>query len=117
MEQMVIDRQTAAHYLWGENCDSWVLVDTTGLSIKQESMPGRTKEKPHFHTNAQQFFFILDGTATFYVADKTIVVTKEKGILIQPGTIHYIANEARFPLKFLVISQPTTNDDRTTVDR
>lgn len=55
----VIERNTAEHYLWGDHYDSWVLADTVGLSIKQERMPSGTREKLHFHTNAQQFFFVL----------------------------------------------------------
>lgn len=52
----VIDRNTAEHYLWDNNCDSWVFADTVGLSVKQGRMPRGTREKLHFHTNAQQFF-------------------------------------------------------------
>ena|GEM_PF-6519227 len=28
MTVKIIDKQTAEHYLWGDNCDSWVLTDT-----------------------------------------------------------------------------------------
>ena len=111
----VIDKQSAKHYFWGDGCDSWVLVDTDGLSIKQESMPNGTKEKLHFHTNAQQFFFILKGKATFYFNDKKEIVNEQKGILIEPKAKHYIANDTDEILDFLVISQPTTNNDRTII--
>ncbi len=111
-----IDKQTASHYTWGDNCDSWVLVDSAGLSVKQESMPGGTRERLHFHTHAQQFFFILKGTATFYHENEKLQVPEQKGLLIKPGIRHYIANESDEVLEFLVISQPTTNQDRTTVD-
>jgi len=116
MNKKIIDKETAQHYVWGSNCDSWILVDTPGLSVKQESMPGHTREKLHFHTTAQQFFYILKGTATFYVEESKIVVTEQKGISVDPQTKHYIANETTEPLDFLVISQPTTNHDRTTID-
>lgn len=56
MKRKIIDKQTAEHYLWGDHCDSWILTDTDRLSIKQESMPGGTKENLHFHIHAQQFF-------------------------------------------------------------
>lgn len=117
MTEKIIDRQTAEHYLWGEDCNSWVLADTSGLSVKQESMPSGTKEKLHFHTNAQQFFFILKGSATFYLDENKIIVVEQKGILIHPKTKHYVANEATERLEFLVISQPTTNNDRTTIEQ
>ena len=117
MTEKIIDKQTAEHYLWGNNCNSWVLADTVGLSVKQESMPSGTREKLHFHTNAQQFFFILKGSATFYLEEDKIIVAKQKGILIQPKTKHYISNETTEQLDFLVISQPTTNNDRTTIEQ
>ncbi len=112
----VIDRNIAEHYLWGDNCDSWVLADTAGLSVKQERMPSGTREKLHFHTNAQQFFFVLKGTATFYLEGNRIIVAEQKGILVRPETKHYIANETVEQLDFLVISQPTTNSDRTIIE-
>jgi mannose-6-phosphate isomerase-like protein (cupin superfamily) len=117
MTEKIIDRQTAEHYLWGDNCDSWVLADTVGLSVKQESMPHGTKETLHFHTNAQQFFFILKGSATFYLEDSKIILTEQKGLLIHPKTKHFIANETSEQLDFLVISQPTTNNDRMTIEQ
>lgn len=115
MTEKIIDKRTAEHYVWGNNCDSWILADTDGLSVKQECMPGNTSEKLHFHTNAQQFFYILKGSAAFYLEENRIVVTEGKGLLIRPKTKHYIANESTDELEFLVISQPTTNNDRTTV--
>jgi len=117
MTEKIIDKQTAEHYLWGSNCDSWVLTDTIGLSVKQESMPSSTREKLHFHTNAQQFFYILKGSATFYLEGDKIIVDEQKGILIRPKTKHFIANETTEQLEFLVISQPTTNNDRTTIEQ
>ena len=117
MSTKVIDTQTAPNYTWGDHCDSWVLTDTDGLSVKQESMPPGTREKLHFHTHAQQFFFILDGVATFYLKGEKEVVQARQGLLIPPQAEHYIANETGAPLTFLVISQPTTNHDRTTLEK
>jgi len=111
-----IDKYTAEHYLWGDNCDCWVLVDTEELSVKQESMPSGAKEKLHFHTYAQQFFFILKGTATFYLDNISEIVNEQKGLIILPKTEHYIANNTNERLDFLVISQPSTNNDRTTIE-
>lgn len=115
MKIEVKDILTAAHYIWGENCDSWVLVDSEGLSVKQESMPKGTQEKLHFHAKAQQFFFILKGTATFYLEDEKHIVSHHQGVQIRPNTKHCIANETDEQLDFLVISQPSTNNDRTVI--
>lgn len=105
-------KKTAAHYLWGNSCDSWVLAETDLLSIKQENMPPGTKEILHFHKKAQQFFFVLKGTATFYIDEKRVSLEEQQGLLINKNSKHFIANETTEPLHFLVISQPSTNNDR-----
>jgi len=111
----IIDKQNAEHYTWGNNCDSWVLANTEGLSVKQEKMPSGAKEQLHFHTQAQQLFYILKGSATFYVEEKKIVVNEAQALQILPNQKHFIANDTNEELEFLVISQPSTNKDRITV--
>jgi mannose-6-phosphate isomerase-like protein (cupin superfamily) len=110
-----MDIKTAAHYLWGDNCNSWLLADTDALSVKQERMPGGTKEKLHVHTNAQQFFFILKGTASFYLENEKYVMIENQGLLVSTKAPHFIANETAEEIVFLVISQPSINNDRTVV--
>lgn len=112
---MIIDKTNALHYLWGNNCDSWVLNDTSGLSVKLESMPPNTKELLHYHEQAQQFFFIIKGTAAFYIDAQKHNLNALQGITVQSGFQHFIANESEETLEFLVISQPSTNNDRITV--
>ena len=38
-----VSKNDAAHYIWGEGCDSWVFVDKDTLSVKLESMPPNTR--------------------------------------------------------------------------
>ena len=111
-----VDRYTTQHYTWGNNCDSWVLADTEGLSVKQESMPAGATDKLHFHNQAQQFFFILKDTATFYCEANKHILSEQQGIKIPPNSKHFIANENSSPPEFLVISQPSTNNDKTTIE-
>jgi mannose-6-phosphate isomerase-like protein (cupin superfamily) len=116
MKKEIRDKHSSPHYKWGDNCDSWVLADKEGLSVKHESMPVGTKERAHFHHTAQQFFFVLKGKATFYIEDERVIVQEQSGVMILPNTIHFVANETNDPLDFLVISQPSTNNDRTTIE-
>lgn len=109
------DKTNAPHYTWGNNCDSWVLNDGMGLSVKQELMPQGTKEQLHYHKEASQFFFIIKGIAVFYIDNIKYTVSQHQGITIQPGEKHFIANETDDVLEFLVISQPSTNNDRITL--
>lgn len=111
----MVNKQNARHYTWGNNCDSWIMVDTAGLSVKQELMPPGTKEELHVHEKAQQFFFVLNGTAVFYVNGQKQIISAQQGLSILPGTNHFIANESDENLEFLVISQPSTTNDRQNI--
>ena len=100
------------HYQWGDACDGWNFVDEPSLSVKQERMPSGTSEALHYHKYAQQFFFILEGTATFEINSETVIVNAQEGIHIQAGKKHRISNQSATDLVFILSSQPNTKEDR-----
>jgi mannose-6-phosphate isomerase-like protein (cupin superfamily) len=112
---IITNKHNVTHYTWGNNCDGWPLAETPGLSVKQENMPAGTREQLHYHKTAQQYFYILKGTATFYCENDEFIVSAQTGILINAGTQHYVANQSNTTLEFLVISQPSTQNDRMNV--
>jgi len=114
--KMIKSKQNTEHYNWGGSCDSWVLLNSESLSIKQETMPPNSQEQLHFHKNAQQFFFILKGKATFIVDEEVFEVIENSGFHITPSKKHLIKNQSDFDLEFLVISNPSTNNDRFAVE-
>lgn len=110
-----ISKGNAAQYTWGDNCSSWVLNDTPGLSVKQERMPVGSREQLHYHEHANQFFFVLTGVATFYIEDEMIEVKEQEGISITSNRKHFVVNNTNEPIEFLVISQPSTLNDRINI--
>lgn len=112
---MIKTKENSAHYFWGEECDSWVFHHSENLVVKQEMMPPKTSEKWHFHELAQQFFYILKGEATFYIEEEKFMVKSGEGIAIEAKKKHYIANETSENIEFLVISNPSTDDDRVLI--
>ena len=100
------------HKEWVSGCDAWTLLNTEGLTIKQETMPAGTEEQLHYHQNAQQFFYILKGEAVFEVDDVIIMVHEGEGIHIEAGKHHRIMNKDSVDLEFLVCSQPSAENDR-----
>jgi mannose-6-phosphate isomerase-like protein (cupin superfamily) len=100
------------HSQWGSDCDGWSLVDEDGLSVKQELMPGGTKEVKHYHQTAQQFFYILKGTATFEIEDSILEINEGEGLYIEAGKKHRISNASSEDLEFILCSQPSTKKDR-----
>jgi mannose-6-phosphate isomerase-like protein (cupin superfamily) len=112
---MIISKETAPHYQWAETCTGWVFVENENLSVKQERMPAHTSEQLHYHEKAQQFFFILKGTATFEVENETTAVKANEGFYIEAGKKHRILNNANDDLEFILSSHPTTKGDRVNV--
>ena len=104
------------HYEWAAGCEGWNFVDSEALSVKQERMAGATSEALHYHQKAQQFFFILKGTAHFEVEGETIEVRDGEGLHIEAGKKHKIMNKEVEALEFILCSQPSTANDRINCD-
>ena len=109
---MKINKSSTNHYEWGKKCEGWHLVNNTELSVIKEMMPPSTTEVEHFHKRARQFFYILKGKANFKLENKEIILLAGDGIEVPPNTIHKISNNSNDQVEFLVISQPSTKEDR-----
>lgn len=103
------------HYQWGENCDSWNLVEENSLSVKLERMPPHTSEQLHYHRQAQQFFFVLKGVASFETEEGKFTLSEREGLHIPAGMPHRILNEGTEELEFILSSQPSTLEDRVNI--
>lgn len=104
--------ETAEHYRWGGNCDGWHLVRSANLSVIQERVPSGSSEVRHLHHRAEQFFYVLSGTANLEVGGKTYTLNPRQGLHVPAGVPHTLRNEAPEPLEFLVISTPPSHGDR-----
>ncbi len=108
----MISTQTAEHYIWGGNCDGWVLASGSDLLIIEERMPANTKEIRHYHHKARQFFYVLSGDLTMELNGTTHVVPARAGIEIPAKSPHQARNDSASDVIFLVISAPTSRGDR-----
>jgi mannose-6-phosphate isomerase-like protein (cupin superfamily) len=99
-------------YRWGNDCDGWNFVNDSSMTVKQERMPAGASETLHYHQHAQQFFFILDGEASFEIEDRIIIVKEQEGIHIRAGQKHRIINHTESAIEFILSSQPSTENDR-----
>ena len=109
---MVVSMENAEHYIWGEICDGWHLLQRADMSVIQERVPAGGAEVMHYHTKSRQFFYILEGQGTMAFEDKVIVLKKGQGIEITPQIKHQFANQSNEDVHFLVISVPSTRGDR-----
>lgn len=113
MSEILSKNNCLNHYKWGDNCDGWNFVSKAEAAVKQELMPAQTAEKLHFHTFAEQFFYILKGQATFLIEDETVTVDANNGLQIKAGENHKIMNNGVDDLEFILFSYPSTENDRT----
>lgn len=104
--------KTAAHYIWGGNCDGWHLAASPSLSVIQERVPSGSAETRHLHHRAEQFFYILRGVATLEVDGATHKLQSSEGMHVPAGVPHSLRNEHEHALEFLVISTPPSHGDR-----
>ncbi len=109
---MLISIENAEHYLWGEVCDGWHLLEREEMSIIQERVPAGGAEVMHYHEKARQFFYVLEGEATMAFEDREIILNKGQGIEIPPQRKHQFKNRSNADVHFLVISVPSTRGDR-----
>ena len=108
----VISKQSAPHYQWGDQCDGWHLVKTPTLSVIQERVPPGGKEVRHLHHHAEQFFFVLSGTATLEVDGTVYQLGENQGYHIGAGVPHQISNDTAEHIEFIVTSMPHSHGDR-----
>lgn len=109
---MVIDKNKAEHYVWGEVCDGWHLLKRDDLSIIAERIPPGASESRHVHSKARQFFYVLQGQAIIEMDGQRFTLNQDQGLEIPPGQAHQFINASNAEVHFLVISQPTTRGDR-----
>ena len=108
----MISVSNAPHYKWGNNCDGWHLVQTEKLSVIQERVPHGCAEVRHHHEHAEQFFFVLSGTATIEVDGKVHQLESQQGIHVAAGVSHQLSNQHQEDLVFVVTSTPPSHGDR-----
>lgn len=114
---MPVSVETAEHYIWGEQqgpaCDGWHLVRSESLSVIEERMPPGAREERHLHTRSRQFFYVLAGELILEVDGREHGLGAGQGIEVAPGTRHQAMNASREEVRFLVISSPPAQGDRT----
>lgn len=106
----------ANHYVWGEQCDGWRLVERERLSLREERIPPGCTETAHFHQVAHQIFYVLSGELTIKTPECTLLARPGEAVEIPPGVAHLVENRGMADLRILLFSSPDTAGDRHAVD-
>lgn len=75
--------------------------NTLKMSIVE---PGKSTHAPHRHPE-EEFFYILEGKASFYLNGKTVEVGPNTSLYCPPNSEHGISNAGDKDLKYLVIKK------------
>jgi len=75
--------------------------NTLKMSIVE---PGKSTHAPHHHPE-EEFFYILEGSASFFLDGKTVVVGPNTSLYCPPNAEHGISNAGNTNLKYLVIKK------------
>lgn len=110
-----VNKSEAEHYVWGEVCDGWHFLKRDDMSVIEEVVPPSAGEVRHFHSQARQFFYVLEGQATLEFDNRTVFFSAGEGVHVPPGVKHRFCNTSSALVRFLVFSSPTTRGDRTNV--
>jgi mannose-6-phosphate isomerase-like protein (cupin superfamily) len=108
----IASTKTRPHYRWGNGCDGWRLLSNDKFSIIQESMPPNTEEVWHYHKEASQFFYVLSGQLKITTRAESHSLVARQGLEVLPTTPHQVSNSSGEVVSFLLISVPSTSDDR-----
>ena|SRR5690625_4002299 len=108
----IVSTKNAEHYVWGDVCDGWHLVQSASLSVIQERVPPGGAEVRHSHMHAEQFFYVLSGVATIEASGQINCVQSGQGLHIPAGVPHQLSNAESQDLVFLVSSTPPSHGDR-----
>lgn len=111
----IVSTDNAEHYVWGEQCDGYHLVKSNQLSVIQERVPPGCCEVRHLHRKAEQFFYILSGTATLELDGSHYCLQPGQGLHVQAGKKHQLSNTGTADLVFIVTSTPPSHGDRVEI--
>jgi len=75
--------------------------NTLKMSIVE---PGKSTHEPHRHPE-EEFFYILEGKAAFYLNGKTVEAGPNTSLYCPPNSDHGISNAGDSNLKYLVIKK------------
>lgn len=107
-----VSTATAKHYVWGNLCDGWHLLEGEDLSIIEERVPPGAVEQRHRHLHSRQFFYVLSGEATLELEGESHRLLPGHGLHVPPLAAHQLRNDSMEEIRFLVISAPRAQGDR-----
>lgn len=115
---MIRDRRNVSSFLTKDGSRIWELYHPSsspvnGFSVAESLVePGQATEA-HWHGEAQEVYYILEGSGIMRLGEDSLEVAAGNAILIEPGTVHAIKNTGRGALRVLCICRPPYSHEDT----
>jgi quercetin dioxygenase-like cupin family protein len=79
----------------------------TSLAVLESTLePGFLGPELHFHQQMTDCFYVLEGTVTFIVGERTFVGDAGSFVLVPPSVLHTFANRGDVPARVLNVLVP-----------
>ncbi len=76
------------------------------FTLLEALVPPDTGPPPHWHTDADETFFLLDGTMEFHVGDDVYEATAGTTVFVPKNVRHHFRNTGAAPARMLFIYSP-----------
>jgi mannose-6-phosphate isomerase-like protein (cupin superfamily) len=80
------------------------------LSARLWRLPPGSASTLHKHVRAEEFYFVVAGTGRMRVADQTLTVPEQGGVLVGPDQLRQVFNDSDREVMWLIIGAPEEND-------
>ena len=83
--------------------------DTGGSFFLGETViqPGFKGPPPHRHRELHDMFYVLEGTLTMRLDDRTLSAEAGTFVCVPPGVVHTFSNTSQAPVRFLNFNTPS----------
>ena len=76
------------------------------LLVESTLAPGFAGPPPHRHRELHDMFYVLEGTLTLRLGDRTIEAGPGSFACVPPGVVHTFANDGEGPVRLLNFNTP-----------
>lgn len=85
--------------------------DDEFIFVEYEAPPNFPGPPPHWHKEAIEAFYVVDGTVTLTIGDEEVKVGPGTTVYVPTGVVHSFANESDEPARFVFLAAPPGLDE------
>src|ERR1700740_1125884 len=76
------------------------------LGARLWRLPPKSANTLHKHPKAEEFYFVVEGVGRMRVGEDTLTIQQHGGVLVGPGMLRQVFNDADTEVLWLIIGAP-----------